>query len=64
MKSNITKEQKINLIDCEEIQLNDSLQNNTSQIKCDIPVNIEFGDEKPQVVNIDRTETKIEIKTG
>lgn len=64
MKSNITKEQKINLIDCEEIQLNDNLQNNTSQIKCDIPVNIEFEDEKLQVVNIDRIETIIEIKTG
>lgn len=62
MKNDVTEEQKINLIDCEKIQVADNLQNNTSQIKCNIPVSVEFVDEKPQVVNIHHTETAIDIK--
>jgi len=63
MKNMVNKEQKINLIDCEEIQPSDTFQNNTSQIRQSIPVNIKFSDdEKPQVVNIHQTGPVVRIK--
>jgi hypothetical protein len=62
MKGMVKKEQKINLINCEKIQVSEALQNNSSQIKCNIPVKITFLGKKPQIINIHQTETAIKIK--
>ena len=44
MKEMVKEEQKINLINCEKIQASEALQNNSSQIRCSIPVKIKFLD--------------------
>ncbi len=62
MKGMVKKEQKINLINCEKIQASEALQNNSSQIRCNIPVKIKFLDKNPQIVNIHQTETVVRIK--
>ncbi len=61
MKEMVKEEQKINLINCEKIQASEALQNNSSQIRCSIPVKIKFLDKK-QIVNIHQTETVVRIK--
>lgn len=61
MKGMVKKEQKINLINCEKIQISEALQNNSSQIRCIIPIKIKLV-KKPQVVNIHQTETVVRIK--
>jgi len=61
MKEITEKEQKINLINCEEIREPGDLQNNSSQIKCSIPIKIKYTTKKPQIVNIHQTETIIKL---
>lgn len=62
MKEMVKKEQKINLINCEKILTPESLQKNSSQIRCSIPVRITFSDKRPQVVSIHQTGTAARIK--
>ena len=62
MKEMVKEEQKINLINCEKILTSESLQKNSSQIRCNIPVRITFSDKRPQVVSIHQTETFVRIK--
>jgi hypothetical protein len=64
MKEMAKKEQKINLINCEEIQTPGDLQNNSSQIRCIIPVKIKYSIKKPQVINIHQTDSIIRLKQG
>jgi len=62
MKDVVKKEQKVNLINCEKILTSESLQKNSSQIRCNIPVRITFSDKRPQVVSIHQTGTVTRIK--
>ena len=62
MKEMGKKEQKINLINCEKVEQSDALYNNSSQIKCSIPVKVKFSEKKPQIVNIHQTETVVRIR--
>ena len=62
MKEMVKREQKINLINCEKIVVSEVLQNNSSLIRCNIPVKVKFSDKKPQIVNIHQTETVVRIK--
>jgi hypothetical protein len=62
MKEMVKKEQKINLINCEKVQESEALHNNSSQIRCSIPVKVKFSVEKPQIVNIHQNETVVRIK--
>lgn len=62
MKEMVGKEQKINLINCEKVQESEALHNNSSQIRCSIPVKVKFSEKKPQIVNIHQTETIVRIK--
>jgi len=62
MKEMVKKEQKINLINCEKVEQSDALYNNSSQIKCSIPVKVKFSEKKPQIVNIHQTETIVKVK--
>lgn len=62
MKEVAKKEQKINLINCEKIRESEAVYNNSSQIRCIIPVKVKFSEKKPQIVNIHRTETVVRIK--
>ncbi len=62
MKEMVGKEQKINLINCEKVQESEALHNNSSQIRCSIPVKVKFSEKKPQIVNIHQTETVVRIK--
>lgn len=62
MKEVTKKEQKVNLINCEKIALSEVFHNNSSQIRCTIPVKVKFSEKKPQIVNIHQTETLVRIK--
>jgi len=62
MKGVAKKEQKINLINCEKIPVSETLQNNSCQIRCSIPVKVKFSEKKPQIVNIHQTETVVRIR--
>lgn len=62
MKEMVKEEQKINLINCEKIQISEAFQKNSSQIRCSIPVRITFSDKRPQVVSIHQTGTAARIK--
>jgi len=62
MKEMGKKEQKINLINCEKVVQSEALYNNSSQIKCSIPVKVKFSEKKPQIVNIHQTETVVRIR--
>ena len=62
MKEMLEKEKKINLISCEKVQESETFYNNSSQIRCSIPVKVKFSEKQPQIVNIHRTETVIRIK--
>ena len=62
MKGVVKKEQKINLINCEKTLISEALQNNSSQIRCNIPIKVTFSEKKPQIVNIHKSETVVRIK--
>ena len=62
MKDVAKREQKINLINCEKIPVEETLQNNSCQIRCSIPVKVEFSDKRPQIVNIHQTESIVRMK--
>ncbi|MCJ7747637.1 MAG: hypothetical protein MUP27_07830 [Desulfobacterales bacterium] len=64
MKEMAKKEQRVNLINCEEIQIPRDLQNNSSQIRWSIPVKIKYSIKKPQVVNIHQTDSIVRLKQG
>ena len=62
MKEMLEKEQKINLISCEKVQESETFYNNSSQIRCSIPVKVTFSDKKPQIVNIHQTESAVRLR--
>jgi hypothetical protein len=62
MKEMVKKEQKVNLINCGKVQESEALYNNSSQIRCSIPVKVKFSEKKPQIVNIHKTESVVRIK--
>ena len=62
MKDVAKKEQKINLLNCERIPLSEAFYNNSSQIRCNIPVKVKYPEKKAQIVNIHQTETVVRIK--
>jgi len=62
MKDIAKKEQKINLVNCERILLSEAFYNNSSQIRCTIPVKVKYPEKKPQIVNIHQAETVVRIK--
>jgi hypothetical protein len=62
MKAATKKDQKINLVNCERVSSFDANYNNSSQIRCNIPVKVKFSEKEPQIVNIHQTETGIRIK--
>lgn len=62
MKVEFKKEQKINLINCEKIQVSEAFQNNSAQIRCSVPIKIKFLGKNPQIISIHQTGTAIKIK--
>lgn len=62
MKGVVKKEQKINLINCEKIQVSEAFQNNSSQIRCSVPIKIKFLGKPPQIVSVHQTGTILKVK--
>ena len=61
MKSIPEEKQKLNLINCERIE-SETLHNTSSQIRCTIPVKVNFPKKTLQISNIHQTESVVRIK--
>lgn len=61
MKSIPEEKQKLNLINCERVE-SETLHNTSSQIRCTIPVKVNFSKKTLQVFNIHKTESVVRIK--
>jgi hypothetical protein len=62
MKAATKKDQKINLVNCERVSSFDANCNNSSQIRCSVPIKVSYPEKKPQIISIHQAETVVRIK--